>query len=87
MDRKPKILLIDDDPDFVQVTCRVLQTKSYQIVVANNGEEGLRKIRAEKPDLVLLDIMMPEKDGFDVADEISKDPGYFQYPDPGSDEF
>ena len=80
MDKKPKILLIDDDPDFVQVTCRVLQTKSYQIVVANNGEDGLRKMRAEKPDLVLLDIMMPEKDGFEVANEISRDPSISNIP-------
>ena len=80
MDKKPKILLIDDDPDFVQVTCRVLQTKSYQIVVANNGEDGLRKMKAEKPDLVLLDIMMPEKDGFEVANEISRDPSISNIP-------
>ena len=74
MNRNPKILLIDDDPDFVQVTCRVLQSRPYQVVVAIDGADGLRKMRAEKPDLVLLDIMMPEKDGFIVADEISRDP-------------
>jgi two-component system alkaline phosphatase synthesis response regulator PhoP len=74
MDRKPKILLIDDDPDFIEVTSRVLQTRSYQVVVANNGEEGIRKVKDERPDLILLDIMMPEKDGYAVADAMSKDP-------------
>lgn len=74
MERKPKILLIDDDADFVQVTSKVLKTKPFQIIVAYNGEEGLRKIREEKPDLILLDIMMPVKDGFVVADELKKDP-------------
>ena len=80
MDTKPKILLIDDDPDFVQATTLVLKSKPYQISVAYNGEEGLRKLRAEKPDLILLDILMPEKDGFIVADEMSKDPAVSSIP-------
>jgi len=74
MERKPKILLVDDDADFVQATSRVLKTKPFQIIVAYNGEEGIRKIREEKPDLVLLDIMMPVKDGFVVANELKRDP-------------
>lgn len=74
MDRKPKILLVEDDPDFQKITNRVLQSKSFQVVIADNGAEGLRKMRSEKPDLILLDIMIPEKDGFVVADEMSKDP-------------
>jgi len=74
MERKPKILLVDDDADFVQATSKVLKTKPFQIIVAYNGEEGIRKIREEKPDLVLLDVMMPVKDGFVVADELRKDP-------------
>jgi len=67
MDRKPKILLIDDDIDFVQATNKVLESKPWEIIVAFNGEDGLQKARKEKPDLVLLDIMMPVKDGFVVA--------------------
>jgi CheY-like chemotaxis protein len=74
MEKKAKILLVDDDTDFVQATSRVLKTRPYQIIIAYNGEEGMRKAREEKPDLILLDIMMPVKDGFVVADEINKDP-------------
>ncbi len=74
METKAKILLIDDDTDFVKATSMVLKSKPYQIIVAYSGLEGLHKMRIEKPDLVLLDIMMPENDGFIVADEISKDP-------------
>ncbi len=80
MKEKPKILLIEDDPDFVEVITRVLKTRPYQIAVAYNGDEGLQKIREEKPDLILLDIMMPKKDGFIVADEISKDASLIDVP-------
>ncbi len=74
MERKPKILIVDDDPDFVEVTSRILNARPYQVTAAYNGEEGVQKIREEKPDLILLDIMMPKKDGFVVADEMSRDP-------------
>jgi CheY-like chemotaxis protein len=74
MDKQQKILIIDDDPDFVESISHILKAKSYDVVVAENGEEGTKKIRSEKPDLVLLDILMPKKDGYLVADEISKDP-------------
>jgi two-component system alkaline phosphatase synthesis response regulator PhoP len=74
MDRKPKILLIDDDIDFAQATSKVLESKPWEVSVAINGEEGLQKARKEKPDLVLLDIMMPIKDGFLVAEQFGKDP-------------
>ena len=74
MDRKPKILLIDDDIDFAQATIKVLESKPWEVSVAINGEEGLQKARKEKPDLVLLDIMMPVKDGFLVAEQFGQDP-------------
>ncbi|MBM4461839.1 MAG: response regulator [Chloroflexi bacterium] len=80
MDRKPKILLIDDDIDFVQATSKVLESKSWEILVAFNGEEGLQKARKERPDLVLLDIMMPVKDGFLVAEEFGKDQSLSKIP-------
>lgn len=80
MTKNPKILLIDDDPDFVEVTCRVLQARPYEVSVAYNGEEGIRKIKEEKPDLILLDIMMPGKSGYDVAYEINKDADFSEVP-------
>ncbi len=71
-ERKRKILLIDDDPDFVEATVKVLKSQPYEVIVASNGKEGLAKAKKEKPDLVLLDILMPVVDGFAVADEFNK---------------
>ena len=74
MTKKAKILLIDDDVDFVEATKIVLESKPYEIIVANEGAEGLRKAREEKPDLIVLDVIMPVKDGFTAAEEFKKDP-------------
>jgi len=69
---KAKILLVDDDWDFVEATKMLLESK-YQVVVAYKGDEGLKKAREEKPDLIILDIIMPTKDGFMVCEELKKD--------------
>ena len=74
MDKKPRILLVDDDPDFVDATRTVLESKSYEVIVAKNGDEGLKKAREEDPDLILLDIIMPVEDGFTAAEQLKKDP-------------
>ncbi len=74
MEKKAKILLVDDDPDFVEATRMVLESKPYQVVVAFDGDEGLAKARKEKPDLILLDIIMPRMDGFKVCEKIKSDP-------------
>lgn len=74
MEKQAKILLIDDDPDFVQATRMVLESKPYQVVVAFDGDEGLAKAREEKPDLILLDIIMPRMDGFKVCEMLKSDP-------------
>ncbi|MGA1840134.1 MAG: response regulator [bacterium] len=73
MERQSKILLIDDDIDFVNATKTVLESRNYKISVACNGDEGLKKARDEKPDLIILDIIMPVKDGFSVAEQLKKD--------------
>jgi DNA-binding response OmpR family regulator len=62
-----KILIIDDDVDTLKLVGLMLQKQGYQIVAANNGERGLTQAETEKPDLILLDIMMPEMDGYEVA--------------------
>lgn len=77
---KAKILLIDDDPDFVKVTTKILSSKAYDVVVAYNGKEGLAKAKSEKPDLILLDILMPVTDGFGFADEFKKEPSLAAIP-------
>ena len=58
MSTKGKILIVDDDPDFVKTTKMILLADGYEVVVANDGKQGLDKIKEARPDLVMLDIMM-----------------------------
>ena len=74
MEKTAKILVVDDDIDFVESVKTILQSKPYEVIVAYEGDEGLRKAREEKPDLILLDIIMPVKDGFIAAEQLKKDP-------------
>lgn len=80
MKGRPKILLVDDDVDLVKVMSGALESKAYQVIVAYNGQEGLEKARKEKPDLVVLDILMPIADGFVFADQFRKDPSLAKVP-------
>jgi len=80
MKKRAKILLVDDDTDFVEVTRTILETRPYEVIVANNGDEGLRKAREEKPDLILLDVIMPVKDGFTAAEQLKRDPELSKIP-------
>jgi len=75
-----KILLVDDDVDFVESTKIVLESKPYEVIVAYEGDEGLRKAKEENPDLILLDIIMPVKDGFTAAEQLKKDPQLSKIP-------
>jgi CheY-like chemotaxis protein len=80
MEKRAKILLVDDDEDFIESTKLVLESKPYQVIIASDGDEGLRKARAEKPDLILLDVIMPVKDGFSAAEQLKKDPQLSKIP-------
>jgi len=73
MAEKAKILLVDDDIDFVEATKAILESKPYEVIVAFDGDEALRKARDENPDLVLLDVIMPGKGGFNAAEQFKKD--------------
>ena len=75
-----KILLIDDDPDLVQAVRMILESRKYQVAAAYGGLEGLQKVRAEKPDLIVLDVMMPDKDGYSVCQELKADPELAKIP-------
>jgi two-component system alkaline phosphatase synthesis response regulator PhoP len=80
MKQRPKILLVDDDADLVTVMRGALESKAYEVIVAYNGQEGLEKAKKEKPDLVVLDILMPVADGFVFADQFRKDPSLAKTP-------
>lgn len=80
MDVMPAILLIDDDPDFVEATCAVLESVPYEVLVAYNGTEGLAKAREARPDLIILDVIMPVEDGFQTLEKLRSDPMLAQIP-------
>ena len=70
-----KILVVDDDPDIVRTTSKVLQSAGYEVLKANNGAQALKLMREDRPDLVLLDVMMSYiLDGLDVTREMAQDP-------------
>ncbi len=67
---KKKIALIEDDQLLVKMYKDALERDDYEVVVAHDGEEGLKLIKSEKPDLILLDIKMPKMDGFEMMREM-----------------
>ena len=69
-----RILAIDDDPCALMLISLTLELEGYQVITATDGYEGLRKIKEEKPDLLILDIMMPGMNGFDVCHDLRTDP-------------
>lgn len=75
-----KILIVDDDPDLVEAVTMILESKDYDVIVAYGGNEGLEKAKAEGPDLIVLDVMMPDKDGYAVCKELKADPKYREIP-------
>jgi adenylate cyclase len=68
-----KILVVDDDPRNVRLLAHLLTTKGYAVVTATSGPEALVKVKAERPDLVLLDVVMPEMTGYEVCQKIRED--------------
>lgn len=75
-----KILLIDDDPDSVRLLSLMLSPEGYQIVTARNGQEGLRLAAQERPDLIIIDVMMPDMDGFEVCRRVRQTAGISDTP-------
>ena len=69
-----KILVVDDEPSIVRPLMFILKKNGYKVLTASNGEEGLQVARSEKPDLIFLDVMMPKKNGYEVCQELKKDP-------------
>lgn len=72
--RDIKILLVDDEPDILEIVGYNLSSQGYQITTAENGVEGVKKAKKEKPHLIILDVMMPEMDGIEACEQIRKVP-------------
>jgi len=73
MAEKKRILVVDDEPDFALLVQGNLEKEGFDVDVAYNGVEGLEKIKQNPPDAIVLDVMMPEKDGYEVCAELKKD--------------
>ncbi|KAF0112101.1 MAG: response regulator receiver [Chloroflexi bacterium] len=69
-----KIMIVDDDVETLRLVGLMLQRQGYEIVAANNGTQAIGMARSEKPDLIVLDVMMPDIDGYQVTNELRKDP-------------
>ena len=76
-----KILIVDDDPDFVEATRIVLEQKGHEVISAASGDESLEVTRAQKPDLIILDVIMSSiLDGLNVSQELQNDPEHKDIP-------
>jgi CheY-like chemotaxis protein len=73
-DGTPTILVVDDEPALVRLMEFLLKRQGYRLITATNGEEALLKLREHRPDLVVLDIMMPKMDGYEVTERLRADP-------------
>jgi len=75
MSEKKLIMVVDDDPDLVEAVSMRLASRNYRVTKAYDGEEAAEKLKAEKPDLMILDVMMPRKNGWELCDEVKKNDG------------
>jgi two-component system alkaline phosphatase synthesis response regulator PhoP len=76
MSNKNLVLVVDDDADLVDAVSLKLESLNFKTVKAYDGVDAWEKIKAEKPDLMILDVMMPRKDGFELCKEVKADPQY-----------
>jgi len=70
-----KILIVDDEPNILRSLTYILEKEGYDCKTASNGEEALKQIKEDKPDLILLDIMIPKVDGMEVCRRVKSSPG------------
>ncbi|NOR24880.1 MAG: response regulator [Desulforhopalus sp.] len=70
---KKYVLIVDDDPDLVETVCMMLEDKGYEVGKAYDGVEGEEAIKERHPDLLVLDVMMPRKDGYQLCAELKAD--------------
>jgi two-component system alkaline phosphatase synthesis response regulator PhoP len=75
-----RILVVDDDPDLVESVSMILEKKNHAVIAAYGGVEGLEKAQTEKPDAIILDVMMPDKNGYEVCKALKDDPEYESIP-------
>jgi two-component system alkaline phosphatase synthesis response regulator PhoP len=77
---KKRILIVDDEPDFSMIVQTYLEKEGFATEVAYNGVEGFEKIKANPPDAIVLDVMMPEMDGYELCALLKKESAYANIP-------
>ena len=80
MSAKKRILVVDDEPDFCLIVQGQLEKEGFEVDVAYNGVEGLERVQENPPDAIVLDVMMPEKDGYEVCKELKEDDKFCDIP-------
>ena len=80
MSEKKRILVVDDEPDFCSIVQGQLEKEGFEVELAYNGVEGLEKTHANPPDAIVLDVMMPEMDGYEMCKELKADQEYTDIP-------
>lgn len=80
MNLQKRILVVDDEPDFAAIVQSNLEKEGFAVEVAYNGVEGLEKVHANPPDAIVLDVMMPELDGYKVCSNLKSDDKYCDIP-------
>jgi two-component system alkaline phosphatase synthesis response regulator PhoP len=80
MSEKKRILVVDDEPDFAGIVQQNLEKEGFEVEIAYDGDEGLEKVKANPPDAIVLDVMMPGKDGYQVCSELKADDRYADIP-------
>jgi len=80
MSGKKRILIVDDEPDFSTIVKKNLEKEGFEVELAYDGAEGLAKVRSNPPDAIVLDVMMPEIDGYKVCSTLKSDDKYSDIP-------
>jgi DNA-binding response OmpR family regulator len=80
MAEKQRILLVDDEPSIVKMVGRRLEVEGFRVTVAGDGQEGLAKAQAEQPDLIILDLMLPKLNGYEMCTMLKQDIRYQKIP-------
>jgi len=80
MNAKKTVLVVDDEPDFASIVQGNLEKEGFEVEVAYDGVEGLEKVKTSPPDVIVLDVMMPEKDGYKMCKELKADERFADIP-------
>lgn len=80
MSKKKRILVVDDEPDFCSIVQGQLEKEGFAVELAYDGVQGLEKVQANPPDAIVLDVMMPEMDGYEMCNKLKSDEKYVDIP-------